>query len=190
MNVILFPSGYRHDPAMTTSSDIAEMAREIAEDMARCDCATSTSKHDPFCSIEQAMGDATEQAKRILNPEDYVEDEPGLKWGAEPIGLDVRDQLEAPEIRPELILVASPTHLTRVQVRELMRLHGRTLRHIAELWGLTTKRVRDVRNAGVIGKSSAAQWIEFLAQPETSTNWSAYVRFGLTRRATTARQSA
>jgi hypothetical protein len=53
-------------------------------------------------------------------------------------------------------------HITAASIRRLMRRHQKTIRGIAQTWGLTQKRVREVREHGVRGHGFVMDWMQIL----------------------------
>jgi L-ascorbate metabolism protein UlaG (beta-lactamase superfamily) len=53
-------------------------------------------------------------------------------------------------------------HLTAASIRQLMRRHRKTIRGVARTWGLTQKRVREVRAHGVRGTDYVMDWMQIL----------------------------
>jgi hypothetical protein len=51
-------------------------------------------------------------------------------------------------------------NLSAQEVRQLMRCHGVTIRELASRMRITMKRVREVREAGVVGRCMRLDWVE------------------------------
>lgn len=66
-------------------------------------------------------------------------------------------------------------HLTAVTIDKLMRKHGKTIRGLAEIMGVTQARVRQVRARGVEGEAFVQDWMQAIVG-DHSAGWAAVAR--------------
>ena len=52
--------------------------------------------------------------------------------------------------------------ITSEEIKKLMRAHGWTIRNLATTYGITMKRVREVRNQGVHGRVPTLEWMRMI----------------------------
>ena len=52
--------------------------------------------------------------------------------------------------------------ITSEEIKKLMRAHGWTIRSLATTYGITIKRVREVRNQGVRGRVPTLEWMRMI----------------------------
>lgn len=52
--------------------------------------------------------------------------------------------------------------ITSEEIKKLMRAHGWTIRNLATTYGITMKRVREVRNQGVRGRVATLEWMRMI----------------------------
>lgn len=61
--------------------------------------------------------------------------------------------------------------LTGAEVKRLMRTNKLTIACVAKRWGLTQKRVRQVRSKGVMGSLACWEWRECFLNPKALPPW-------------------